>query len=121
MPILSNRNNHKSWSYFISQDMERHTEVMKHTMHIFRGKMLRRTLLPIPSIAGKIDLDQKSPETKYVMTWYTQRIKMGSQHTRFISHLQQTVSQIQNYNYNVFLKCCYVEALYALFPSSLCF
>ncbi|XP_045053259.2 dynein axonemal heavy chain 11 isoform X2 [Desmodus rotundus] len=64
VPILSNRNNHKSWSYFISQDMERHTEVMKHTMHIFRGKMLRRTLLPIPSIAGKIDLDQKSPETK---------------------------------------------------------
>ncbi|KAM5302539.1 dynein axonemal heavy chain 11 isoform 2-T2 [Glossophaga mutica] len=64
VPILSNRNNHKSWSCFISQDMERHIEFMKHTMHIFRGKMLRRTLLPIPTVAGKIDLDQKSPETK---------------------------------------------------------
>ncbi|XP_035866411.1 dynein heavy chain 11, axonemal isoform X1 [Phyllostomus discolor] len=64
VPILSNRNNHRSWSCFISQDMERHVELMKHTMHIFRGKMLRRTLLPIPTIAGRIDLDQKSPETK---------------------------------------------------------
>ncbi|XP_019507533.1 PREDICTED: dynein heavy chain 11, axonemal [Hipposideros armiger] len=63
-PILSNRSNHKSWSYFISQDMERHIEVMKTKIHIFRGKMLRRTLLPIPTIAGKIDLDQKYPETK---------------------------------------------------------
>ncbi|XP_039718441.1 dynein axonemal heavy chain 11 isoform X2 [Pteropus medius] len=64
VPILSNRNNHKSWSCFISQDMERHIEVMKNKIHIFRGKMLRRTLLPIPTIAGKIDLDQKYPEAK---------------------------------------------------------
>ncbi|KAB1276762.1 Dynein heavy chain 11; axonemal [Camelus dromedarius] len=64
VPILSNKNNHKSWSYFISQDMERHIEVMRSKMHVFRGKMLRRTLLPIPTIAGNIDLDQKYSETK---------------------------------------------------------
>ncbi|KAG8514707.1 Dynein heavy chain 11, axonemal, partial [Galemys pyrenaicus] len=64
VPILSNKNNHKSWSCFISQDMERHIEVMKNKMHIFRGKMLRRTLLPIPTVAGKVDLDQKCSETK---------------------------------------------------------
>ncbi|KAB0340770.1 hypothetical protein FD754_022843, partial [Muntiacus muntjak] len=43
--------------------MEHHIEVMKSKMHIFRGKMLRRTLLPIPTIAGNIDLDQKYSET----------------------------------------------------------
>nr|XP_036878224.1 dynein heavy chain 11, axonemal [Manis javanica] len=64
VPILSNRNNHKSWSCFISQDMERHIEVMKNKMHIFRGKMVRRTLLPVPTIAGEIDRDQKYSETK---------------------------------------------------------
>ncbi|XP_032944295.1 dynein axonemal heavy chain 11 isoform X2 [Rhinolophus ferrumequinum] len=64
VPILSNRSNHKSWSCFISQDMERHIEVMKTEIHVFRGRMLRRTLLPIPTIAGKIMLDQKYPETK---------------------------------------------------------
>ncbi|XP_059027314.1 dynein axonemal heavy chain 11 [Mustela lutreola] len=63
VPILSNRNNHKSWSCFISQDVERHVEVMKSKMHVFRGKMLRRTLLPIPTIAGKMDLDRKYSET----------------------------------------------------------
>ncbi|XP_015413618.1 PREDICTED: dynein heavy chain 11, axonemal [Myotis davidii] len=65
VPILSNRNNHKSWSCFISQDMEHHVEVMKHKMHILRGKMLRRTFLPIPTIAGKFDLDPKPPGTQY--------------------------------------------------------
>ncbi|KAI4543842.1 hypothetical protein MG293_006636 [Ovis ammon polii] len=64
VPIISNKNNHTSWSCFISQDMEHHIEVMKSKMHIFRGKMLRRTLLPIPTIAGNIDLDQKYSETK---------------------------------------------------------
>ncbi|KAB0376184.1 hypothetical protein FD755_012827 [Muntiacus reevesi] len=64
VPIISNKNNHKSWSCFISQDMEHHIEVMKSKMHIFRGKMLRRTLLPIPTIAGNIDLDQKYSETR---------------------------------------------------------
>uniref|UniRef100_A0A8C4MX94 Dynein axonemal heavy chain 11 n=1 Tax=Equus asinus asinus TaxID=83772 RepID=A0A8C4MX94_EQUAS len=64
VPILSNKNNHKSWPCFISQDMERHIEVMKNKMHVFRGKMSRRTLLPIPTIAGKIDLNPKYSETK---------------------------------------------------------
>uniref|UniRef100_A0A8C4MVE0 Dynein axonemal heavy chain 11 n=1 Tax=Equus asinus asinus TaxID=83772 RepID=A0A8C4MVE0_EQUAS len=65
VPILSNKNNHKSWPCFISQDMERHIEVMKNKMHVFRGKMSRRTLLPIPTIAGKIDLNPKYSETKH--------------------------------------------------------
>lgn len=104
MPVLSNRNNHKSWSRFISQDMEHHIEVMKHKMHILRGKMLRRTLLPIPTIAGKLDLDPKPPGTQYVMTWYIQGIKMESQHTHLVSHLWQIVSKIENYNYIMFLK-----------------
>ncbi|XP_006154552.1 dynein heavy chain 11, axonemal [Tupaia chinensis] len=64
VPILSNKNNHKSWSCFTSQDMECHIEVMKTKMHIFKGQMSRRTLLPIPTIAGKIDLDQNYSETK---------------------------------------------------------
>ncbi|XP_023565616.1 dynein heavy chain 11, axonemal [Octodon degus] len=64
VPVLSNKNNHTSWSYFTSQDMERHTEVMKNKMHIFRGKMSKRTLLPIPTIAENIDLDQNYSHTK---------------------------------------------------------
>ncbi|XP_062957128.1 dynein axonemal heavy chain 11 [Cynocephalus volans] len=62
VPILSNKNNHKSWSCFTSQDMERHIEVMKNKMRIFKGKMSGRTLLPIPTIAGKIDPDQNFSE-----------------------------------------------------------
>ncbi|PNI58007.1 DNAH11 isoform 4 [Pan troglodytes] len=64
VPVLSNKNNHKSWSCFTSQDMEYHIEVMKKKMYIFRGKMSRRTLLPIPTVAGKIDLDQNCSENK---------------------------------------------------------
>ncbi|XP_051008480.1 dynein axonemal heavy chain 11 [Acomys russatus] len=64
VPILSNKNNHKSWSCFISQDMEHHIEVMKNKMHIFRGKMSRRTHLPIPTIAETIDLDQHYSVTR---------------------------------------------------------
>ncbi|XP_006880447.1 PREDICTED: dynein heavy chain 11, axonemal [Elephantulus edwardii] len=64
VPILSNKSNHKSWSCFISQDMECHIEVMKYKMHIFRGKIAGRTLLPIPTIARNIDLDQNYLETK---------------------------------------------------------
>lgn len=58
-----------SWSRFVSQDMEHHIEIMRNKMHIFRGKMSRRTLLPIPTIAGKIELDQKISETSYVMIY----------------------------------------------------
>ncbi|CAH6779586.1 Dnah11 [Phodopus roborovskii] len=64
VPILSNKNNHKSWSCFISQDMEHHIEVMKNKMHVFRGKMSRRTLLPVPTIAENIDLDQHYSVTR---------------------------------------------------------
>ncbi|XP_027272227.1 dynein heavy chain 11, axonemal isoform X2 [Cricetulus griseus] len=64
VPILSNKNNHKSWSCFISQDMEHHLEVMKNKMHVFRGKLSRRTLLPVPTIAENIDLDQHYSVTR---------------------------------------------------------
>ncbi|XP_038934021.1 dynein axonemal heavy chain 11 isoform X4 [Rattus norvegicus] len=64
VPILSNKNNHESWSCFISQDVEHHTEIMKNKMHIFRGKMSRRTHLPIPTIAENIDLDQHYSVTR---------------------------------------------------------
>ncbi|XP_075413447.1 dynein axonemal heavy chain 11 [Tenrec ecaudatus] len=64
VPILSNKSNHKSWSCFISQDMDSHIEVMKYKMHIFSGKMSGRILLPLPTIARRIALDQNSPETK---------------------------------------------------------
>lgn len=40
--------------------------------------MLRRTLLPIPTIARNIDLDQKYSDTKYVMIPFTQDVKMES-------------------------------------------
>lgn len=59
--------------------MEYHIEVMKNKMYIFRGKMSRRTLLPIPTVAGKIDLDQNYSENKYVTVQYIQDIKMESQ------------------------------------------
>uniref|UniRef100_A0A2K6TF76 Dynein axonemal heavy chain 11 n=1 Tax=Saimiri boliviensis boliviensis TaxID=39432 RepID=A0A2K6TF76_SAIBB len=65
VPILSNKNNHKSWSCFTSQDMEYHIEIMKNKMYIFRGKMSRRTLLPIPTVAGKMNLDQNYSANKY--------------------------------------------------------
>ncbi|KAM5271528.1 dynein axonemal heavy chain 11 [Ctenodactylus gundi] len=44
--------------------MERHIEVMKNKMHIFKGKMSRRTLLPIPTVAENIDLDQNYSQSK---------------------------------------------------------
>lgn len=66
--------------------------------------MLRRTLLPIPTIAGKMDTDQKYPETMYVMIWYIKIIKMENQHTHFISYPQQSVHKVENYKYIIFLK-----------------
>ncbi|XP_063095395.1 dynein axonemal heavy chain 11 isoform X2 [Cavia porcellus] len=80
VPILSNKNNHKSWSYFTSQDMECHTEIMKTKMHIFKGKMSRRTLLPIPTIAEYIDLDQN----------YSQ-IKLPSSERRLLHEIESAV------------------------------
>lgn len=84
--------------------MERHVEVIKHKMHILRGKMLGRTLLPIPTIAGKFDLNAKTPGTQYVLTWYIQGCKMENQHTHLISDLWQIVSKTENSNYIMFLK-----------------
>uniref|UniRef100_A0A8C5KUF0 Dynein axonemal heavy chain 11 n=1 Tax=Jaculus jaculus TaxID=51337 RepID=A0A8C5KUF0_JACJA len=64
VPILSNKKNHKSWSCFTSQDMERHVEALKNKIHVFRGKMSRRTLLPIPTIAESIDVEQDYSENR---------------------------------------------------------
>lgn len=44
--------------------MEYHIEVMKNKMHVFKGKMSKRTLLPIPTIAENIDLDQHYSVTR---------------------------------------------------------
>uniref|UniRef100_A0A8D2LWB0 Dynein axonemal heavy chain 11 n=1 Tax=Varanus komodoensis TaxID=61221 RepID=A0A8D2LWB0_VARKO len=55
LPILSNRKNNGSWPHFVSQDMERHVEIMKNKTYIMRGVMSGRTLLPIPSVATEIE------------------------------------------------------------------
>nr|XP_051708760.1 dynein axonemal heavy chain 11 isoform X1 [Oryctolagus cuniculus] len=62
-PLLSNKNNHKSWSCFTSQDMEHHVEVLKSKMYVIKGQLSRRTLLPIPTAARGIELDQSYPKT----------------------------------------------------------
>uniref|UniRef100_A0A8C3PC88 Dynein axonemal heavy chain 11 n=1 Tax=Chrysemys picta bellii TaxID=8478 RepID=A0A8C3PC88_CHRPI len=58
VPVLSNKKNHGSWPHFISQDMERHVEIMKNKVHVMKGMMSGRTLLPIPTVAAKADLHQ---------------------------------------------------------------
>uniref|UniRef100_A0A8C3IDJ0 Dynein axonemal heavy chain 11 n=1 Tax=Chrysemys picta bellii TaxID=8478 RepID=A0A8C3IDJ0_CHRPI len=58
LPVLSNKKNHGSWPHFISQDMERHVEIMKNKVHVMKGMMSGRTLLPIPTVAAKADLHQ---------------------------------------------------------------
>uniref|UniRef100_A0A8C0HXD6 Dynein axonemal heavy chain 11 n=1 Tax=Balaenoptera musculus TaxID=9771 RepID=A0A8C0HXD6_BALMU len=93
VPIISNKNNHKSWSCCISQDMERHIEVMKNKMHIFKGKMLRRTLLPIPTIAGNVDLDQKYSETKQEPNERTVLHAIESVVIKWSHQIQETVEK----------------------------
>ncbi|XP_075778341.1 dynein axonemal heavy chain 11 isoform X3 [Pelodiscus sinensis] len=64
VPILSNKKNHGSWPHFISQDMERHVEIMKNKVHVMKGMISGRTLLPIPTAAAKADLHQMCAENK---------------------------------------------------------
>uniref|UniRef100_A0A8C5F0M4 Dynein axonemal heavy chain 11 n=1 Tax=Gopherus evgoodei TaxID=1825980 RepID=A0A8C5F0M4_9SAUR len=58
VPVLSNKKNHGSWPHFISQDMERHVEILKNKVHVMKGMMSGRTLLPIPTVAARADLHQ---------------------------------------------------------------
>ncbi|XP_029444925.1 dynein heavy chain 11, axonemal [Rhinatrema bivittatum] len=58
VPVLSNKKNHRSWPRFVSQDMEHHVENMRNKVHVVKGLMSGRTLLPIPTVAAKIDACQ---------------------------------------------------------------
>uniref|UniRef100_A0A8C4YFM3 Dynein axonemal heavy chain 11 n=1 Tax=Gopherus evgoodei TaxID=1825980 RepID=A0A8C4YFM3_9SAUR len=64
VPVLSNKKNHGSWPHFISQDMERHVEILKNKVHVMKGMMSGRTLLPIPTVAARADLHQMCTENK---------------------------------------------------------
>ncbi|EMP26627.1 Dynein heavy chain 11, axonemal [Chelonia mydas] len=64
VPVLSNKKNHECWPHFISQDMEHHVEIMKNKVHVMKGMMSGRTLLPIPTVAAKADLHQMCTENK---------------------------------------------------------
>ncbi|KAM4689042.1 dynein axonemal heavy chain 11 [Discoglossus pictus] len=55
VPVLSNKRNHKSWPYFISQDMEHHMESMKNKMTVVKGLLSGKTLLPIPTVTAMTD------------------------------------------------------------------
>lgn len=64
LPVLSNKKNHESWPHFVSQDTERHVEVMKNKIFITNGILSGRTLLPIPMVAVKTDLNEMHDENK---------------------------------------------------------
>ncbi|KAM8981229.1 dynein axonemal heavy chain 11 isoform 1-T1 [Sarcophilus harrisii] len=64
IPILLNKRNHMLWPCVVSQDLGTHVESMKNKMHILKGVMSGRTLLPIPTIAGNIEGEQNCSETK---------------------------------------------------------
>ncbi|XP_066487525.1 dynein axonemal heavy chain 11 [Tiliqua scincoides] len=63
-PILSNKKNHGSWPQFVSQDMERHIEIMKNKAYVVSGVLSGKTLLPIPTIATETDLHEMCTENK---------------------------------------------------------
>ncbi|XP_062979874.1 dynein axonemal heavy chain 11 [Elgaria multicarinata webbii] len=64
LPILSSKKNNGSWPHFISQDMERHVEIMKNKTQVMRGLMSGRILLPIPTVATEIELHEMCSENK---------------------------------------------------------
>nr|XP_056713421.1 dynein axonemal heavy chain 11 [Euleptes europaea] len=64
LPILSNKKNHGSWPHFVSQDMERHVEIMKNKTYVMNGILSGRTLLPIPTVAAEIDLTEMHDKNK---------------------------------------------------------
>lgn len=72
--------------------MERHLEVMKNKMYVLKGQMSGRTLLPIPTVAGGLDLDQNYSENKYVLTSSTWDVRVERQQNQLGSPLWQTVS-----------------------------
>uniref|UniRef100_A0A4W3JPZ5 Dynein axonemal heavy chain 11 n=1 Tax=Callorhinchus milii TaxID=7868 RepID=A0A4W3JPZ5_CALMI len=50
VPVLSNKRNHRTWTHFISQDIDRHVENLKSKVYVVKGQVMGQTLLPIPSI-----------------------------------------------------------------------
>ncbi|XP_060103688.1 dynein axonemal heavy chain 11 [Heteronotia binoei] len=64
LPILLNKKNHESWPHFVSQDMERHVEIIKNKIFVMNGILSGRTLLPIPTVAAKADLNEIPDENK---------------------------------------------------------
>ncbi|XP_063306953.1 dynein axonemal heavy chain 11 [Pelobates fuscus] len=49
VPVLSNKKNHRSWPCFIAQDLDHHVEYMKNKIHIVKGLLEGKTILPIPT------------------------------------------------------------------------
>ncbi|XP_053322781.1 dynein axonemal heavy chain 11 [Spea bombifrons] len=64
VPVLSNKKNHRSWPCFISEDMDHHVEDMKNKIHIVKGLLAGKTILPIPTTATTIEPIQYSANNK---------------------------------------------------------
>ncbi|XP_060638089.2 dynein axonemal heavy chain 11 [Anolis sagrei] len=64
LPILSSKTNNGSWPQFISQDMERHVQIMRNKTYVIGGIMTGRTLLPIPTVTAEIELHEMCTEKK---------------------------------------------------------
>uniref|UniRef100_A0A803SYF4 Dynein axonemal heavy chain 11 n=1 Tax=Anolis carolinensis TaxID=28377 RepID=A0A803SYF4_ANOCA len=64
LPILSSKTNNGSWPQFISQDMERHVQIMRNKTYVIGGIMTGRTLLPIPTVTTETELHEMSTEKK---------------------------------------------------------
>ncbi|XP_058038722.1 dynein axonemal heavy chain 11-like [Ahaetulla prasina] len=64
VPVLSSKKNNGSWPHVISQDMERHIEIIKNKTYVMNGIMSGKILLPLPTIATKTDLQAICTENK---------------------------------------------------------
>ncbi|MEE6466363.1 hypothetical protein FKM82_006924 [Ascaphus truei] len=64
VPVLSNKKNHQSWPYVISQDVEHHVEYMKNKMHVVKGLLSGKTLLPVPTVAQNTHPNQNCAGNK---------------------------------------------------------
>ncbi|XP_044534788.1 dynein axonemal heavy chain 11 [Gracilinanus agilis] len=87
VPILSNKKNHTVWPYFVSQDLGSHVEGMKSKMHILNGVMSGRTLLPIPTVAGNIHVD----ELFCIIFGITVAVSRQDSHERTVLHTIESV------------------------------
>ncbi|XP_070583565.1 dynein axonemal heavy chain 11 isoform X3 [Erythrolamprus reginae] len=64
VPVLSSKKNNGSWPHVISQDMERHIEIIKNKTYVMNGIVSGKILLPLPTIATKTDLQDICTENK---------------------------------------------------------